>query len=287
VNSPTDPLVTVSIPVFNGLPYLIETLDSVRNQTFPNIEIIVVDGGSDAPTLDYLHSIGSSISRMEFLPRGTPVAVTWSRSCELAQGDFIKLLCQDDVLYPTAIESQVDFLLENENAGLVFSRRDIIDADGTVVAKGRGGIPGHSRVLNGRQALRFGYLAGSNIYGEPEAVLFRRSALMTQLPWNSAIPYLIDMEMYARVMLAGNVGYLNETVGGFRISSQSWSTRLSAEQSQQFQQWQDWVSESLGDVTGAERLQAQMNARRVSWMRSAAYTWLRMRGKFRRVDSPV
>jgi len=287
VNSSTDPLVTVTIPVFNGLPYLIETLDSVKNQTFSNIEIVIVDGGSDEPTLDYLNSIKDSISHIEFLPRGTPVAMTWSRSCELAQGEFVKLLCQDDVLYPTAIGSQVDFLLENENAALVFSRRDIIDADGTVVAKDRGGIPGHSRVLDGRQALRFGYLAGSNVYGEPEAVLFRRSALVTQLPWNSAIPYLIDMEMYARVMLAENVSYLNRTVGAFRISSQSWSTRLVAQQAQQFQQWQDWVSEALGDVTRAERLQARMNARRVSWMRSASYTWLRMRGKFRQVDSPV
>jgi len=280
VKSPTTPLVTVTIPVFNGLPFLIETLDSVKNQTFPNIEIIVVDGGSDEPTRDYLNSIKDSISHIEFLPRGTPVDVTWSRSCELAQGEFIKLLCQDDVLYPTAIESQVDFLLENENAGLVFSRRDIIDANGTVVAKGRGGIPGHSRILDGRQALRFGYLAGSNVYGEPEAVLFRRSALVTQLPWNSAIPYLIDMEMYARVMLTGSVGYLNMTVGGFRISSQSWSTRITGEQTQQFHQWQEWVSKSLGDVSESERLRARFNAARVSWMRSAAYAWLRLRGRF-------
>lgn len=276
----TNPLVTVSIPVFNGMPYLVDTLDSVKNQTYPNIEIVIVDGGSDPPTLDYLHSIEGSISRVEFLSRGTPVAVTWSRSCELARGDFIKLLCQDDVLYPRAIQSQVDFLLEQEDANLVFSKRDIIDADGSVVAKARGGLPGGSRVLDGREALRFGYLAGSNVYGEPEAVLFRRSVLMDQLPWNSTIPYLIDMELYTRVMLSGKVGYLDETVGGFRISSQSWSTRLTGEQTQQFRQWQEWVGSCLGDVSASERLKARFNATRVSWMRTAAYAWLRLRGGF-------
>ena len=275
-----DPLVTVSIPVFNGLPYLIETLDSLKRQTLSNIEVVIVDGGSDAPTLDYLHSIDEYISRVEFLPRGTPVAVTWSRSCELARGEFIKLLCQDDVLYPAAIQSQVEFLLAHGDANLVFSKRNIIDADGSVVAKGRGGVPGDTRVLDGREALRYGYLAGANVYGEPEAVLFRRSALMDQLPWDSSISYLIDMEMYARVMLAGKVGYLDETVGAFRISSQSWSTRLTAEQTQQFRQWQEWVSNSLGDVTGTERARARLNATRVSWMRSAAYAWLRLRGRF-------
>ena len=274
------PLVSIVIPVFNGLPYLVDTLESVRKQSYPNIEIIVVDGGSDTQALDYVRSMQDSVSRVELLPRGTPVALTWSRSCELARGEFIKLLCQDDVLYPSAIESQVDFLWAHEDAGLVFSKRDIIDADGSVVAKGRGGIPGSSRVLDGREALRFGYLAGANIYGEPEAVLFRRSALLDQLPWNSAIPYLIDMEMYARVMLVGKVGYLDETVGAFRISSQSWSTRLTAEQTQQFQQWQKWVSDSLGDVDSFERLRARINATRVSWTRTAAYAWLRMRGRF-------
>lgn len=274
------PLVSVVIPVFNGLPYLIEAIESVRRQTFPTIETVVVDGGSDAPTLAFLRSIQDSVSRLEFLPRGTPVAVTWSRSCELAQGEFVKLLCQDDVLYPTAIQAQADFLLAHEDADLVFSRRDIIDADGSVVAKGRGGIPGRRRILDGREALRYGYLAGANVYGEPEAVLFRRSALISQLPWNSTIPYLIDMEMYARVMMAGKVGYLDETVGAFRISSQSWSTRLSAEQTQQFQHWQEWVRNFLGDVSVSERRRARINATRVSWMRTAAYAWLRLRGRF-------
>lgn len=273
-------LVSVVIPVFNGLPYLVEALETVRCQTYPRVEIVVVDGGSDQETLDFLHGIRSSVAKLEFLPQGTPVATTWSRSCELAQGAFVKLLCQDDLLYPTAIQSQVEFLLAQEQAGLVFSKRDIVDANGVVAARSRGGIPGTSRVLDGREALRHGFLAGANIYGEPEAVLFRRSTLMSHLPWNSSIPYLIDMEMYARIMMSGQVGYLNETVGAFRISSQSWSTRLTAQQTQQFRQWQEWVDRSLGDVTAVERLRAGINANRVSWTRSAAYAWLRLRGRF-------
>lgn len=272
------PLATVSIPVFNGLPYLIETLESVQRQTYSNLEIVVVDGGSDKSTMDYLESVRESVARIEYLPRGTPVEKTWTRSCELANGEFIKLMCQDDVLYPSAIQAQVDFLSREQDVGLVFSKRDIINADGRRVAKGRGGIPGGTRVLPGREALRFGYLAGANVYGEPEAVLFRRSALIQQLPWDASIPYLIDMEMYARVMMAGSVGFLNETVGAFRISSQSWSTRLTAEQTEQFRQWQEWVGTQLGDVTPLERQRAKWNARRVSWMRSAAYAWLRLSG---------
>ena len=274
------PLVTIAIPVFNGRTYLPEALSSISHQTYENIEVVIVDGGSGDETLKFLASREQTVSRIEYLSRGTPVEETWTRSCELAQGEFIKLLCQDDVLYPTAVESQVKFLLEHEGAYLVFSKRDIIDADGSVIASERGGLPGVSRVLDGREALRHGYLAGANVYGEPEAVLFRRSALMKQLPWKATIPYLIDMDMYARIMLAGKVGYLDENVGAFRISSQSWSTRLTSEQSQQFRRWQEWVSDSLGDVSASERLRARFNATRVSWMRTAAYTWLRLRGKF-------
>ena len=270
------PLVTISIPVFNGLPFLTSALESVHAQTYPNLEIVIVDGGSDSETVDYLKTLDRERYRLEFLPAGTPVETTWTRSCELAQGDFIKLLCQDDLLYPDAIATQVAALQASPGAGLVFSRRDIVDARARTVAKARGGIRGGSRTLPGSQALRFGFLAGSNIYGEPLAVLFRASTLRQNLPWRADIPYLIDMSMYADVMRTDDVAYEDAVVGAFRISSQSWSTRLTKQQTEQFRQWQAVAAETTLNVTDIDRLRASTSAVRVSWMRSLAYLWLRL-----------
>lgn len=270
------PLVTISIPVFNGLPFLTSALESVHAQTYPNLEVVIVDGGSDAETVDYLKTLDRERYRLEFLPKGTPVEITWTRSCELAQGDFIKLLCQDDLLYPDAIATQVAAMQAHPSAGLVFSRRDIIDAQTRTVAKARGGVRGGSRTLQGPQALRFGFLAGSNIYGEPLAVLFRASALRQHLPWRADIPYLIDMSMYAAIMRTDEVAFEDSVVGAFRISSQSWSTRLTKQQTEQFRQWQAIAARAIPNVTDLDRLRAYTNAARISWMRSLAYLWLRL-----------
>lgn len=273
------PLVSVVIPVFNGVPYLEHALSSVAEQTYRNVEVVIVDGGSDTETLEYLKSISGSVARVEYLERGTPVQKTWTRACELATGEFIKLLCQDDVLYPHALETQVESLIRWPETGLVFSRRDIIDAQGHIVARGRGGAPGGTRELTTREALEYGYLAGANVYGEPLAVMFRAVSLRKCLPWDASIPYLIDMSTYACVMRNGPVGYEDAVVGAFRVSSQSWSTRLSGEQTRQFREWQAEVAQYMGGVSWFEGFRASVNARRVSWTRSLAYLWLRARGR--------
>jgi len=273
------PLVSVVIPVFNGVPYLEQALASVFEQSYSNVEVVVVDGGSDTETLAYLESISGSVARVEYLEPGTPVQRTWTRACELASGEFIKLLCQDDVLYPHALVTQVENLVRWPDVGLVFSRRDVIDAHGRTIASGRGGARGGTRVLSSREALECGYRAGANVYGEPLAVMFRSASLRRQLPWDAAIPYLIDMSMYADVMQQGPVGYVDDVVGAFRVSSQSWSTKLSGEQTRQFRQWQKDVAQHMGGVSWFERVQASVNARRVSWTRSLAYLWLRARGR--------
>lgn len=276
-----EPVVSVVIPVFNGLPYLRDALASVESQSYGAVEIVVVDGGSDPETVEFLKSLERSVSKLEFLPVGTPVEETWTRCCELASGQYIKLLCQDDVLNPKALERQVEFLKANPEAEMVFSKRDVIDASGQILVRSRGGLQGSSRVLSGGEALLRGYLAGANVYGEPVAVMFRREALQRELPWDASIPYLLDMSMYAQVMLRGSVGYLNEVVGGFRVSSQSWSTRLSTQQTVQFRDWQRRVEYALGNVTRLQQWLAWSNAWKVSQARTLAYWWLRIRSRFR------
>jgi len=276
------PLVSVVIPVFNGRSYLRETVASVCSQTYGNIELILVDGGSDDDTLELLSSLEQTVSRIEYLGRDTPVTDTWTESCALASGSYLKLLCQDDILYPDALADQVQFLMNFPSLGMVFSKRNIIDASGRVVGRAHGGISGSSRELSEAQALRFGYLAGSNVYGEPLAVMFRRDVLHACLPWDSSLPYLIDMSMYSKVMQEGPVGYLDRVVGAFRISSESWSVRLSSDQKNQFRDWQRQVESRVGRISSLDRFRAFVNVYRVANARSLVYSWLRLRGKMRK-----
>lgn len=269
------PLVSVVVPVFEGQRFLPAALKSIKDQTYSNIEIVIVDGGSSESSLAEIRSLAQDVDKFESLPPGTPVQETWTRACELSSGEFVKLLCQDDVIYPNAIASQVTALKENPSARMVFSKRDIIDARGKIVAAGRGGLPGRSRLVSGDDALMSAFLSGSNIFGEPLAVLFTREAVLECMPWDASIPYLIDMSTYTACMHGNAVVYQEAVSGAFRVSSESWSTRLTADQARQFREWQRNIEGLLGPMSERNKRKANFNAYRVSWTRAAAYTWLR------------
>lgn len=270
------PLVSVVIPVFEGQRFLPAALKSIKDQTYSNIEIVIVDGGSSAASLAEIRTLAEDVDKFESLPSGTPVQETWTRACELSSGEFVKLLCQDDVIYPDAIASQVAALKENPSARMLFSKRDIIDARGKTVAAARGGLPGRSRLVPGNEALMSAFLSGSNIFGEPLAVLFTREAVLECMPWDASIPYLIDMSTYTACMHASPVVYQETVSGAFRVSSESWSTRLTSDQARQFREWQRNIVDLLGPVPESKKRKASFNAYRVSWTRAAAYAWLRL-----------
>jgi glycosyltransferase involved in cell wall biosynthesis len=270
--------VSVVIPVFNGLPYLLETVESVLSQTHSNIQIVLVDGGSTDGSRGWVEAFEHPGVIKDYLPPGTPAAATWTRASELATGDFVKLLCQDDLIYPTAIADQVSDLEAAPTAGMAIAQRDLVSASGKVLQSRRGcaGLP--NGVVNGRHALEVGCWKGSNIYGEPLAVLFRRDAMQAALPWEDEQPFLLDMFFYAKVLRTSDVVVRRQSIGAFRISTSSWSTRLVLEQRRQFRNWQHLVEREVAPQPAYRVAEAWLNNEKTTLLRRAAYAWLRLRG---------
>ncbi len=274
------PTASVVVPIFNGLPFLPEAFRSITEQTYPNIEIVLVDGGSTDGSLDWVREIAQQRSvTLDFLPPGTAAAVTWTRASELATGEFITLLCQDDVLYPNALRARITALQAHPEALFAASQRDIISASGSVITRGRGGYRGDAGQVAGVDAIRAAYTRAQNIFGEPLAVTFRHEALNRHLPWIDTYPFMLDLDMYTRVAKDGSVVFVPESLGAFRVSSHSWSTRLLHEQRAQFARWQASIAaDPAFAVTPRDQKRARRNLRRQSWLRAAAYRWLRFRG---------
>ena len=272
------PVVSIVIPTFNGLSHLAEAVASVRSQSYPNIELIAVDGGSSDGTVDWLRS--RSLDPL-VLPAGTPPETTWTDATRAASGEFVVLLCQDDVLYPEAIATQVAQFESFPGVSAAIAQRDIIDARGKVVKRKRGLMGLSSGVVTGAEVMRQCYLRGTNVVGEPHVIMFRRDALLQVMPWNSALPYFLDMATYAKVLdHAGvQVATRHESIGAFRVSSSSWSTRLVAEQLSQTRQWQREYEQSH-PVPVADRRRAAINAWIQAQGRRAFYLMLRSRGRW-------
>jgi glycosyltransferase involved in cell wall biosynthesis len=125
----TEPLVSVIIPTYNRAQTLGETLQSVVSQTYPFIEIIVVDDGStDAATA---RVVGQFAGRVRYLRQDNQgVELARKHGARLARGAYLNFLDDDDLMLPEKIDLQVRALRAHPEAGLAHCRYRFIDAQG-------------------------------------------------------------------------------------------------------------------------------------------------------------
>jgi hypothetical protein len=218
------------------------------------------------------------------MPPGTSAAQNWTAVTMAATGEFTKLICQDDLLAPDAIEHQVKDLLENPQAVMAVAQRDIVDARGKTLYRQRGlaGLPTGARSVPGADLIRTCYLQGTNVIGEPLAVLFRTKELQAVMPWQDENPLMLDLSTYQRVAPTGEVALRWESIGAFRVSTSSWSTRIARQQIEQTKSWQDeFASSATPPITAAERWRASFGRHKQTALRRIAYAVLRARGALR------
>jgi glycosyltransferase involved in cell wall biosynthesis len=115
------PLVSICIPTYNGERFLKETLESVVQQTYTNLEIKISDHSSSDSTLDVIRSFDDPRIVLSVLTAGGGAEANWNASVAGAKGKYTKLLCQDDLLKPSCIEEQVNALESNEDSSFCVS----------------------------------------------------------------------------------------------------------------------------------------------------------------------
>jgi glycosyltransferase involved in cell wall biosynthesis len=262
------------------MPHLRDLTAALLAQDYPDLEIVFSEGGSTDGSAEYLAAIHDPRVRV-ITPDAPGAARNWTAATEAARGEFIKLVCQDDLIVPGAITLQVSDLERNPTAVMAFAPRDIIDAKGRVLYAKRGCQGLASGRHRGADVIRDCYLKGANIIGEPLTVLFRREPLLASLPWDDSNPLMLDVTQYAKVAPQGDVVVRDEAIGAFRVSDSSWSTRLANVQRKQFATWQHGYAASLPTrPTMMDRTRAWLGMERNALMRRAAYRVLRWKGAF-------
>jgi glycosyltransferase involved in cell wall biosynthesis len=125
------PLVSIVTPSFNKGPYIEETLQSVRNQTYPRIEHIVIDGGSTDETLSILEKYSGDIVWVSEPDKGQSDAINkgWRR----VNGEIIAYLNADDTYPPGAVATAVQYLDEHPDVGLVYGDGILTDETGKFI----------------------------------------------------------------------------------------------------------------------------------------------------------
>lgn len=123
----TVPKVSILIPVYNRADIVRETLDSAVNQTYKNIEVVVVDNKSTDGTYDVItwYAAQHPCVRVYQNERNLGPALNWQRCLDRATGPYIKILWSDDLIAPTFVEKCLPFLVDHDDVGFAFTGTEL------------------------------------------------------------------------------------------------------------------------------------------------------------------
>lgn len=221
--------VSVCIPTYNAGVYFSETLASVEEQDFQGkVEVIISDDASTDGTLDIARSFASrSRYPYKILNHARQgVGANWDNSISAAKGTYVKLLMQDDILYPQNLSRLFSVMEKDGHIGLAFSKRDIISSgadyrkwieqygnlhEGWHQDLITGSISGRS-LLQDRNFLNF----PGNKIGEPSVLLLRRSAILKTGNFSHDLKQALDCEYWYRMLVNHDAYFVNETLAAFR-----------------------------------------------------------------------
>lgn len=229
------PLISVCIPTYNAEKYIEKTIFSVLEQSYQAFEIIIVDDASSDNTLGKIRAIADSRIHVYTNQSNLGPTKSWNRLLSLATGDYVKILCHDDILYPESLASHMAVFLRDSTIVLSVSNRDIIDPTGKLLASVNQ-FKRNEKIL-GRRLLLDSIKRGRNVLGEPHALLFNKKVIDDNNIVFGANFYLIDLEFYAKILLYGNAFVLMNSLSAFRVSKGSASVIMANNQARQYIQF--------------------------------------------------
>ena len=127
--------VTIVLPVYNGERYLQMSIESVLNQSYSNIELIIVDDCSTDNTGDIIREYADRDSRVRFISNSENGGLPYSlnRGFDLASGSYLTWTSDDNMFHKEAITKMVSYLDMHSECGLVFADMNLIDENGAVI----------------------------------------------------------------------------------------------------------------------------------------------------------
>ncbi len=207
-----NPLVSVIIATYNDKPkYIHEALDSMINQTYGNLEILIFDDSTDEATRTAIDSYNTdsriTIYREEKRQGFVP---SLNKGLGLAKGKYIARMDGDDVSSTDRFEKQVDYLESNPGTDILGGQINVIDENSSVTGE-------RSYPLGGLKLLAFFTIRTPVAH---PTVMFRRTIVDAGHRYDESLPKAEDIDFWIRMYNAGyKFSNLPDTIVNFRVES--------------------------------------------------------------------
>lgn len=201
------PKISIVTPSYNQRRFLAWTMRSVLLQRYPNLEYIVMDGGSTDGSAEYIASVGDRLAHWQSAPDGGQAAAVRA-GLDRSTGEICAWLNSDDMLAPGALQFVAEYFRRNPEVDMVYSNRVFVDENNRVGSYWI--LPEHSDYLMMHWDLI------------PQETAFWRRSLMDRVGGvDPSYRFALDYDLFVRFMKQGRLARAKRFLGAFRLHGDS------------------------------------------------------------------
>lgn len=211
--------ISIITPSFNQGKFIERTIQSVLSQNYPNLEYIIIDGGSTDNTLEILKNYKERIIYISEPDKGQADAV--NKGLKMCTGEIIGWINSDDTYNTDTFRIINDYFVKNKNIDIVYGVCNYIDEFDNYV--------GCQKLV----PYNYKILVNDWCYIPQPTVFFKKKLLFDIGYLDISIDYSMDYEFWCRIGKKYNIGYIKEKIANFRIYINSKSFEFSTRQAKE------------------------------------------------------
>ena len=197
------PLITVVTPSYNQGRFIRATINSVLSQDYPNVEYIIMDGGSTDETAAVVSEYASRVRWISEKDRGQSHAI--NKGFRMAKGELVSWLNSDDVILPNALRLAARAFQQNPALGAVYGEGYQIDIDGKI-----------RQTFPCTEPFNLWKLMHLSDYILQQSSYFRKAVLDEVGYLDEDLHYALDWDLFIRIGKVYELGYIREHMGSIR-----------------------------------------------------------------------
>lgn len=193
------PLVTVVVPCYNHDKYVKETIESIVNQTYKNIELIVIDDGSSDNSVQVIQELADKYKFTFIYRPNKGLSATLNEAIKLSKGKYFAGCASDDIYMLDKIEKQVEFMEQNPQYGMCYGKITQFEESGLKAKK----LP-----VIGKSGWIFKDLLYGCLIATPST--FIKKIVLDDVGEYDEKLWIEDWDMWLRIAQKYQIGFINE-----------------------------------------------------------------------------